>query len=412
MVKDIKKLVKLCEEELTNREYSFNLHKKISKTWDELVKWMHESKIKYFDECTGFKYCDEKIGTHIFTELKENNDKVKMRAIRMLISYQKEGDFEFRIPAELHFFEGISGEYIKQYLSHLRNSVKLSEKTISNKRHYLYAFNKYLEKHRFKIENLTMKVIEKFYSLQKYSLSLKHNCNSTIRLFLRYSFDNGITNKDYSIFILPDKYRNYCKLPSTYKEEEIKRIIGAVNRASAIGKRDYLILLLAAEYGWRSSDIVNFTFNQIDWDKNIISLNQQKTNTQAIFPLLSSIGNAIIEYLKNGRPETDSKEIIVSLETSKRGKKLSPPTIHSIVTKYMRMANISNLNQKKHGPHSLRHSLATNMLKKNISIPIISTVLGHQNTDSTNTYISVDINSLKQCALNIPEINTELYGEE
>jgi integrase len=198
-------------------------------------------------------------------------------------------------------------------------------------------------------------------------------------------------------------------LPTTYTEEEIRILLESVERASCIGKRDYLILLLASEYGWRSSDIVNFCFNQIDWDKNAITFNQQKTGVPVTYPLLSSTGNAIIDYLKHGRPNTNAPQIIVAHESSRKGKKLSEETIHSIVTKYMKKANISNWRHKRHGPHSLRHSLAANLLKKNISIPVISTVLGHQTIESTKVYISVDNTRLKLCALPIPALKAVVY---
>jgi integrase/recombinase XerD len=127
------------------------------------------------------------------------------------------------------------------------------------------------------------------------------------------------------------------------------------------------------------------------------------------YPLISSVGNAIIDYLKHGRPVTDSEEIIVSAESAKKGRALLTPTVHSIVAKYMRKANIKNWKSKKHGPHSLRHSLATNMLKKNVSMPIISTVLGHQDTESTKVYLKVDVEKLRQCPLSMPRIYSKYY---
>lgn len=169
-------------------------------------------------------------------------------------------------------------------------------------------------------------------------------------------------------------------------------------------------LRLAAEYGWRSSDIVEFSFSQIDWDKNVIRFSQHKTGMPVEYPLLSSVGNAIINYLKHGRPVTDSEKIIVSAESAKRGRPLSTPTVHSIVAKYMHKADIKNWKSKKHGPHSLRHSLATNMLKKNITMPIISTILGHQNTESTKVYLKVNVEKLKQCPLPMPRICSKYYS--
>jgi integrase len=165
-------------------------------------------------------------------------------------------------------------------------------------------------------------------------------------------------------------------------------------------------MLLAAEYGWRASDITSFRLDQIDWEKNRISMVQYKTGVPVEFPLLASVGNAIIDYLKHGRPASGDDVIIVNHENTHKGQKLESPTIHSIVSKAMSTANIANWKDKKHGPHSLRHSLATNMLKQNVAIPIISTILGHQSTETTKTYIEVDIPKLRLCSPPVPELKS------
>ena len=154
---------------------------------------------------------------------------------------------------------------------------------------------------------------------------------------------------------------------------------------------------------------MNFRFEHINWESNEIVFQQQKTEGEMRFPLIAAVGNAIIDYLQYGRPETTAHEIIVSHESSKRGQKLREPTIHSIVTKYLRRADIENWQTKKHGAHSLRHSLATNMLKKNISLPIIAPIMGHQSTESTRVYLSLDIENLRICALPTPKHYSEVY---
>jgi len=408
MAKELEHLIQLCEQELSNRGYGFTRHRRISESWGELLQWVREKGYNSFNADIGYQYCDEVFGASIISSISKD-DQVRLRAIRMLISYQKDGDFEFRTPSVSRTFNGQTGKTMEDYLHYLRTIVSLDENTISNKRYYLLSLNAYLENRRIALEDVDVDTFINFYAYQNYSLASKHNSNGTLRLFLRYTYDTGITSRDYSTYILSDNYKKHCKLPTTYTEEEIKGLLEAVDRASYIGKRDYLILLLASEYGWRSSDIVNFSFSQIDWDKNTITFSQQKTGVPVAYPLLSSIGNAIIDYLKHGRPNTDASQIIVAHESSKKGKKLSEETIHSIVTKHMRKANISNWTQKKHGPHSLRHSLAANLLKKNISIPVISTVLGHQNTESTKVYISVDNTRLKLCALPIPVLKATVY---
>ena len=236
-------------------------------------------------------------------------------------------------------------------------------------------------------------------------------CTDHLRQLFHYLYDNGYTATDNALYVLKDQYRKQCKLPTTYTEEEISRVLSAVDRSSAIGKRDYLILLLAAQYGWRTGDIVSFKFSQINWDKNIISFDQGKTDIPVEYPLLSSVGNAVIDYLKHGRPQTDAPEIIVSAETSKHGTPLKPPTVHSIVSKYMRKANINHWKEKRHGAHSLRHSLASNLLKNNVSMPVISTVLGHQKTETTKIYLKVDMEKLSLCPLPLPKVNSPFYKE-
>jgi integrase/recombinase XerD len=409
MVTDFKTLVSLCEDELNNREYAAIHLGRIKTEWENLVNWMKMHKYMIFSESIGFQYCDEILGTHILDKKLTQSERIRLRAVRMLISYQKDGDFEFRTPQVERVFHGCTGTEMSLYLSYLRNVQHLSESTLKNKELYLYEFFCYIEKNSLVLDNICIEVMEDFFDSMNYSLASRHNCSSTLRIYFRYAYDNSITAKDNSIFVLQDNYNRGQKIPTTYNEDEIGRIISSIERSSATGKRDYLILLLAAEYGWRSSDIVSFQFNQIEWDKNIICYNQHKTGIPVEYPLLSSVGNAIIDYLKHGRPVTDSEEIIVSAESAKKGRPLSQQTVHSIVTKYMRKANIKNWKNKKHGPHSLRHSLATNMLKRNVSMPIISTILGHQNTESTKVYLKVDIEKLRQCPISMPKIYSKHY---
>jgi site-specific recombinase XerD len=370
---------------------------------------MSEKGYCVFSEEIADLYCSEVIGRKSYSDLPVNTKK-RLRSVRMLVSYQKDGDFEFRIPAMQRVFYGSTGNAMQQYLNYLRDVLIFKENTISNKRHYLLLFNEFLEIGNYSLQSLTAKTISDFYHNQNFTLPMLHNCNSTIKLFFKYAFDCGITPQDYSSYIMPDNYRKNCKIPTTYTTEEITKLLAAVPRSSAIGKRDYLILLLAAEYGWRVSDIVKFDFSQIDWDRNIISFqHQSKTEAPAEYPLLSSVGNALIDYLKNGRPATNAKEIIVSAESSKRGQPINKTTIHSIVAKYMRAANIKDWRKKKHGPHSLRHSLASNMLKMNISMQTIGNVLVHQSMESTRIYVSIDIERLKTCPLPMPTLKTTYY---
>lgn len=412
MVTNFEEMVALCDEELQHREYESNYYVRITAQWNALREWLKSKEISEFSEAIGKQYCDEIFGTHLMPKRAPAHFREKLRAVRMLISYQRNGDFEFRCPSVEYTFHGEIGLAALRYLDYCRDELMLAEKTIENKRVYLYNFCRFMNGKGMKYEDLSIEKTECFFSSMNYSLASRHNAARTIKLFLQFVYDEGTSSKDCSVFILPDNYKKDCKLPTTYEEDEIRELIASVERASPIGKRDYLILLLATEYGWRAKDITRFSFDDIDWDKNVIHFVQHKTDVSVEFPLLATVGNAIIDYLKHARPATDAPEIIVSMENVNKGKPLSSPTIHSVVTKYMKRARIKNWQNKKHGPHAMRHSLATNLLKKNVAMPVISTVMGHQRTATTGYYISVDYDKLKQCALPMPVLRSPFYSKE
>ncbi len=412
MVKDFETLVALCDEELRHREYLGSYYARILSYWDKLRLWLKEQEITEFSEKVGNRYLEDVYGTYLLPVKSTVKIREGFRAIRMLISYQKTGEFEFRCPSVEYTFYGSIGRLASDYLDYCRLELSNAQKTLDNKRLYLYDFSKYMDDAGLSFCDLSIVVMEDFFRFKGYTLASRHNGANIIRRFLQRAYDEGKSEKDCSVYVLKDNYREDRKLPTTYEEQEIRDMIASVERASAIGKRDYLVLLLATEYGWRAKDITRFCFSQIDWDKNVIHFDQHKTDVPVEFPLLSSVGNAIIDYLRFGRPKSEANEIIVSHLGSNRGEALSSPTIHSIVTKYLRRAGIRDWSKKKHGPHAMRHSLATNLLKKNVALPIISTVMGHQRTETTNVYISVDYDKLKACALPMPQLRSSLYIEE
>jgi len=404
----IRSLIRKCDQELVDLGYNIYQYGRTKKDWEEFAQWMEN---KGYGELTpeiGKQYCDEAFGSDVLSGINRKDQK-KLRSARMLISFQKNGFFEFRTPTVAPpLFQGESGKLMEAYLDNVRNVQQFSDSSISEKRLRLHEFNAYIEGLGISLCEISTQTLADFFTARGYSLSKKRYFSATAKQLLRYAYDIGAVANDMSFVVMPVS-KAPEKLPSTYTEDEIRRMLSAVERGSAIGKRDYLVLLLAVEYGWRASDITGFQFGWIDWDGNTITFDQHKTGVMVQFPLLSSVGNAVIDYLKNGRPNTGANEVIVGHDTVKRGKKLSSPTIHSIVTRYIRAASIENWSSKKHGPHSLRFSLATNLLKKNTSIPIIATILGHQTTETTKGYISINIEQLRKCSLPIPPLNTDIF---
>ena len=191
--------------------------------------------------------------------------------------------------------------------------------------------------------------------------------------------------------------------------DEVGAIEASIDRSGGAGKRNYAMLLLASRLGLRASDIAHLQFSNIDWEKNEIRIVQYKTGNPISLPLLSDVGNAIIDYLKYGRYKSDSQHVFISSRAPyiPANKNIVCSAIQEVISK-----SKVNIDGRRHGPHSLRHSLASCLLKNEVPMPIISEALGHVKTDTTMTYLRIDLTSLMKCALAIPPIPDEFYTQK
>ncbi|KUO77465.1 MAG: integrase [Clostridia bacterium BRH_c25] len=335
-------------------------------------------------------------------------DKEAIRCANILIEYQLTGMISYRIKQKQELLHGSIGNDIQSYLDY-RKSVGISSETLYNTRTYLGRFQKYLDSvRRSTFGDMTQQDILGFIKSISYSTKATIHCTlCALRGLLRYLHSERILEIDWSYLVPKDSYRKEAKLPTTYTKDEVERMLNAVDRGNPKGKRDYAMMLLAARLGLRASDICGLTFENLLWSQNLIVLIQEKTKKRIELPLLTEVGNAIIDYLKYGRKASDLPYMFLHANHGYR--RLQEPTLHSIVCFYMRLAGIENVDDKKHGPHALRHSLAGFLLEKKTPLPVISEVLGHSNTESTKTYLRTDMESLRQCALQVPSVSNGYY---
>jgi integrase/recombinase XerD len=287
-------------------------------------------------------------------------------------------------------------EYLK--LEEFRN---LSPLTISSKRVTITSFMNYLGDHNVKDFHHCIQR-----NVTGYLSSLTNLSSSTIsgRTFTLRHFFNFLNNRNLTLFsgneLFPVIFTNKReRILSFYSIEEIRRIISTIDRGMPYGKRDFAVVLLAAELGIRSGDIIRLKISDIHWEHDTIEFVQYKTKVFNQLPLLENIKFALIDYLKNGRPESDLENIFVGIRNG--GKPLTNTCIHQIVSKYFQKAGI-DISERKHGPHAMRHSLASSMLHNNTPMYVIKEVLGHSNINTTRMYLNIDLDALKELALDVP----------
>lgn len=289
---------------------------------------------------------------------------------------------------------------LEEYLN-LKEFNNLSPLTISSKRLTITSFMNYLGDNNIK---------EFRHCLQKnvtdYLSYLDDLSPSTIsgRTFKLRHFFNYLNNKNLTLFsgneLFPVIFTNKGeRILSFYSIEEIRKIVSALDRSTPNGKRDFIVVLLAAELGIRSGDIIRLKLSDIHWERNTIEFVQYKTKIFNQLPLLENIKYALIDYLKNGRPESNLANIFIGIKNG--GKPLTNTFIHHIVSKYFQKAGV-DISNRKHGPHAMRHSLASNMLHNNTPMHVIKEVLGHSNINTTRMYLNIDIDSLGEMALEVP----------
>ena len=226
---------------------------------------------------------------------------------------------------------------------------------------------------------------------------------SDVRSFLRFLTMRGIVEKDLSVELPKIRIPRDARIPSVWEQELVVRLLEAVDRSSPKGKRDYAIFLLACRLGMRVGDIRTLKLEQIHWEDATIEVTQSKTGLPLRLPLTSEVGEALIDYLKSGRPQSAHREIFL---------KANPPfdpfagnNLHHVVKYWRLLTGIRFRTPQKRGFHSLRHTLATRLLQNGTPLTTIAEILGHTSLESTRIYAKADVETLRSVALDPEEVN-------
>ena len=181
---------------------------------------------------------------------------------------------------------------------------------------------------------------------------------------------------------------------------EIQKVKAALQDVeSSLTFRDKAIGTLALYTGLRGCDIAGMTLDSIDWDQDLVSIRQQKTEFPLEVPLTAVVGNAIYGYLTVERPHTENRYIFLSQR--KPYERLKSRSMGNVAARIMQAADIRQSKGDRKGFHIFRHHLATALLGNGVPWPVISRTLGHTSPDSLDTYLSADFPHLKECSISI-----------
>ena len=319
-------------------------------------------------------------------DLSVKNLWITHRTYKLIIKFQNES-FAFAFDS---YTTWLSMKNLKQ------KSILLKQQNIRN---FLYFAE---DEQISDISELNQSTIQKYLETKNVlSNSTKSNIIITLREFFRCPEIARMLEIDLSMNLRVMNNGKYEHLPSTYSADEIKQILAAIDRNTLEGKKDYAVILLAADTGLRVSDIINLRLGNIKWDCNTIEIMQQKTGEFVKLSMTDALKWALLDYLMNRLPENIASDHVFLRSMAPFCPYVSAGHYYKRLNKYFELAGI-NRDGKHHGMHALRYSLATRLMGDNVPITVISEILGHKYANVTMQYIRMDIEKLRLAALEVP----------
>ena len=226
------------------------------------------------------------------------------------------------------------------------------------------------------------------------------NCTTALRMFLRFLIAEGKCAAGLDAAIPAVAHWRLSSLPRYLQAEDVERVIASCDPASAVGLRDRAILLLLARLALRAGDISQLRLEDIKWTEALISVSG-KSRRETQLPLTQEVGQAVVEYLQHGRPQSDSTAVFVRSRAPFRAF-ANHCAISVIVERAMRRAGVTC--PSRGAAHVLRHSAASSMLRQGASLQEIADVLRHRSIETTQIYAKVDVIALRSIAQPWPKV--------
>jgi site-specific recombinase XerD len=225
-----------------------------------------------------------------------------------------------------------------------------------------------------------------------------HGTATAVRSLLRFLVSQGRLSGGVETAIPTIRRYSHAALPQRLNEADISRLFTVCADATAIGKRNYAMLVLLSRLGLRAKEVVGMQLNDIDWVNGSLLVRSTKTHSQRVLPLARDVGEALVDYLQHGRPTTNSRNVFLTHRAPFVPLK-GASAVTGIVKRLLAKADIE---RRSSGAHLFRHTAATQMVNRGVSFKEIADVLGHQKLQTTTIYAKLDLAALSKVALPWP----------
>jgi integrase/recombinase XerD len=292
------------------------------------------------------------------------------------------------------------GQLIAAFECFLRTERGLSASTLTN---YLPIVRGFMDEQfggaAMDFEHLRVVDVHRFIvrRAQAGSLGRAKLTITALRSFLRFLQQRGWLARDLAGAVPGVAGWRMAHLPKALPGEQVERLLASCDRGTTAGRRDYAILMLLARLGLRGGEVSALTLDDLDWDGGEIVV-RGKGQRLARLPLPADVGAALVDYLRQDRPTCSTRRVFIRIQAPRQGF-VSPSSICCIVRRALERAGLT---PEFKGAHLLRHSLATDLLRRGASLVEIGQLLRHSQPNTTQIYAKVDIAALRAIALPWP----------
>jgi site-specific recombinase XerD len=278
----------------------------------------------------------------------------------------------------------------------LRSSVsaQLSYRTILRDKSCVGLFLDWAGCHHRDLSSVTLKDVETYLEAKRQTgwkpRTVASQC-SILRRFFQYAFIRGWTDQRIGRGISRPRVSRYEEAPKGPAWKDVRKLLEFRSPDEA---RTRAMLFLCSIYALRASEVTNLTLDDFDWFNETLTVRRVKQGRIQQFPLQFEIGEAIIDYLRHGRPSCKCRNLFVTARPPYH--QLSPQSLRNVIAQQMVAMGVT---ATRLGPHSLRHACATQLLRRGSSLHDIADFLGHKNMSSVCVYAKHDIRTLKNVAV-------------
>ena len=284
------------------------------------------------------------------------------------------------------------------FFGYLDEERGLRPASIYQYRHHLDRFEAYLARIGVRSLGELSPPILSAYIVERASAGLAkstvRDSAGVLRVFLRYAHREGVLASDLSGAVgWPQIYR-LSAIPRSISWDDVNRVLASVDRRTAAGRRDYAILLLLVTYGLRGREVAALTLDDIDWKRERLAIPERKAGHSTAFPLSAVVGEALVDYLRHGRPQTADRHVFFRAAAPRQP--IGTAAVSALARSYLLKAGVD---VPRPGSHTLRHSAVQRLVDADFPLKTIGDFIGHRSARSTEVYAKVAVEALRQVAL-------------